>query len=155
MRRHRRFLFLVLSVLLVLSITVACAPAPAARTGSSQAPSSAAVSGPTFVTVSPQEAKRIIDKNKGQANFVILDVRTPQEFQSGHIDGAINIDFYSPDFAQKLDRLDKSKVYVVYCRSGHRSARAVALMKKLGFQKVYEIQGGVLAWQSHGLPLVR
>lgn len=154
MSRYRRFLLFVIVGLVVLGVVAACAGGPVSQPQVSQ-PASSAASGPVFLTVPPREAKAIIDKNRGNPNFVILDVRTPEEFQSGHIKGAINIDFYAPDFAQKLDKLDKGKVYVVYCRSGHRSAQAVSLMKQQGFQTVYEIEGGIRAWQAGGFPLVR
>ncbi len=123
--------------------------------GAQTAPASSSASQPRFVTISPDKAHTLIQQHKDDPNFVILDVRTPQEFQSGHIQGAINIDFYAPDFPQQLDKLDKSKVYVLYCRSGNRSSKTVPLMKKLGFQTVYEIQGGIKAWSARGLPLVR
>lgn len=153
--QRSRFLILLITALLLVGIVAACA-APGAGSQSQPAqPAAPAASSPLFQTVSPEEAKAIIEKNQGNTNFVILDVRTPQEFQSGHIKGAINIDFYAPDFPQKLDKLDKGKVYVVYCRSGNRSAKTVALMKTQGFQTVYEIRGGVKAWQARGLPLTR
>ncbi len=154
MRSTRRLLVLLLTALLLVGVAACSAPGSATQPQTAQ-PVAAASSSPLFQTVSPEEAKAIIDKNEGNPNFVILDVRTPQEFQAGHIKGAINIDFYAPDFPQKLDRLDKGKVYVVYCRSGNRSAKTVALMKQQGFRVVYEIQGGVKAWQARGLPLVR
>ena len=81
--------------------------------GAQTAPASSSASQPRFVTISPDKAHSLIQQHKDDPNFVILDVRTPQEFQSGHIQGAINIDFYAPDFPQQLDKLDKSKVYVL------------------------------------------
>lgn len=70
------------------------------------------------------------------ADLIILDVRTPSEFTSSHVKGAINIDFYSSDFKDKINQLDKSKDYKVYCRSGNRSGQSVSIMKTLGFKKV-------------------
>lgn len=74
-------------------------------------------------------------------NTVILDVRTPSEFSSNHIKGAINIDFYGSDFETKIKALDKNKDYKVYCRSGNRSGQTVNLMKKLGFKEVENVGG--------------
>lgn len=74
-------------------------------------------------------------------NTVILDVRTPSEFSSNHIKGAINIDFYSADFEAKIKALDKNKDYKVYCRSGNRSGQTVNIMKKLAFKEVENVGG--------------
>ncbi len=104
--------------------------------------------------VSPQDAYELLQARQDDPNFVVLDIRTPQEFQAGHLPGAINIDFYAPDFAQQLDQLDKTKTYLVYCRSGNRSGQALPIMRKLGFQEVYELQGGILAWVQANLPIV-
>ncbi|MCK6599511.1 MAG: rhodanese-like domain-containing protein, partial [Bdellovibrionaceae bacterium] len=71
---------------------------------------------------------------------VILDVRTPDEYLSGHIKGAINIDFYASDFQNQLGKLDKEKDYKVYCRSGNRSSKAVNMMKlALKMSKTLEV----------------
>ena len=85
--------------------------------------------------------------------LVVLDVRTPDEFAEGHIADATNIDFYEPDFAASLDALDKEKPYFVYCRSGNRSESAVAIMEDLGFNEVYELDGGIISWVEAGNPV--
>ena len=108
-----------------------------------------------FETVTPKEASSLIKNNKNNPNFVILDVRTAKEFASGHIEDAINIDYYSRTFLDDLDRLDKVKTYLVYCRSGSRSTKAFNLMKELGFQKVYGLEGGIMRWQKEGLPTTK
>ncbi len=79
-------------------------------------------------------------------NVVILDVRTPAETAHGKIEGAIEIDYNSPDFALKVGGLDKSKTYLVYCRSGNRSGKACSMMQQQGFTRLYNLQGGMLAW---------
>lgn len=88
------------------------------------------------------------------AGTVVLDIRTPQEFAEARLDGAVNIDFYSPEFADEIAGLPRDASYVMYCRSGNRSAEAATLMKELGFEDVAEIQGGILSWADAGLPLV-
>ena len=108
-----------------------------------------------FEAVSPKEAYSLIQKNKDNINFVILDVRTAKEFASGHIEDAINIDYYSKAFLDDLDRLDKTKIYLVYCRSGSRSTKAFKLMKELKFQKVYTMEGGIVRWKAEGLPTTK
>jgi rhodanese-related sulfurtransferase len=65
----------------------------------------------------------------------------------------MNLDFYAPDFREWLAQLDREKTYLVYCRTGHRSGETVNFMKELGFRRVYDLQGGILAWQSAGLPV--
>jgi rhodanese-related sulfurtransferase len=82
--------------------------------------------------LAPQGAYNLIRKNKGNNNFIILDVRTPEEFADGHIEGAVNIDFRSATFAPELNKLDENKIYFVYCRTGNRSYDAVALMARFG-----------------------
>ena len=80
---------------------------------------------------------------------VILDVRTAEEFESGYIKGALNMDIRGgADFVASIEILDKSKSYFVYCRSGARSGQACQLMSQLGFSAVYNLDGGVLAWEG-------
>jgi rhodanese-related sulfurtransferase len=79
-----------------------------------------------------------------EANTVIIDVRTPAEVSQGYIDGAtLFIDYNGSNFESKIEKLDKSKSYIVYCRSGGRSANASALMAEKGFKKVYNLEGGI------------
>lgn len=85
----------------------------------------------------------------------VLDVRTPEEYAEGHIDGAELIDFYDSTFADQIAALDPGEEYLVYCRSGNRSGQAVALMQELGFEQVWDLDGGVVAYDAAGLPLVR
>lgn len=81
---------------------------------------------------------------------VILDVRTPGEFAQGKIDGAVNLDIKDPAFSEQVSGLDKDKTYLVYCRTGRRSASACQLMQDQGFKNLYNLQGGILAWQAAG-----
>ncbi len=104
--------------------------------------------------IGPSEAYQLIQQRQGDPDFVILDIRTPQEFLAGHIQGAVNVDFYAPDFKQQLDQLPKDKVYFVYCNSGNRSGQAMPMFRELGFTEVYELKGGIQAWYQAGYPLV-
>jgi thioredoxin len=88
-------------------------------------------------------------------NAVILDVRTPQEVQSGFIPQAKNINYHDADFKQKINALDKNKPYFVYCLAGGRSSDAVSYMRANGFKEVYNLSGGIRAWQREGLPIVQ
>ena len=85
---------------------------------------------------------------------VILDVRTPEEFSEGYIEGAQNIDFYREDFKTEIDFLDMKFTYAVYCRSGNRSGQAVKILHDAGFQTVYNLEGGVIDWAKEGMTLV-
>ena len=88
------------------------------------------------------------------AGAVVIDVRTPQEYAAGHLQGATNIDVQSGSFEQQVSALETGGNYVVYCRSGNRSARAVELMTKLGFQHVVDAGGLQDAARTMGLPIV-
>ena len=88
------------------------------------------------------------------SSVTLVDVRTPGEFMSGHITGATNIDFESGTFEADIQKLDKSKSYAVYCRSGNRSGQATALMVKDGFKVVFNLKGGVIDWTGAGQALV-
>ncbi len=89
-----------------------------------------------------------------EAGIITLDVRTPGEFNEGHIEGAQLIDFQSGNFESEIATLDKSKTYAVYCRSGSRSGQAVKIMSDAGFTNLYNLNGGVIDWANAGLPLV-
>ena len=84
-------------------------------------------------------------------HVVVLDLRTPEEFKAGRIAGATNLDFHASDFDQQLASLDKGKTYLVHCASGNRSTRALPLFKKLQFQSLYHLDGGLKGWQKAGL----
>ena len=108
-----------------------------------------------FEDVSVAEAYSLIQENMTNSNFVILDVRTGEEFDSGHIERALNIDFYASDYGDQLDMLDKDKVYLVYCRSSNRSGQAMDNMEDLGFTEVYNMSGGISAWDDAGYAIVQ
>ena len=97
----------------------------------------------------PQAAKELMDSHKNDPNFIILDVRTPQEYASGHIAGARLLDFNAPDFAVQAAKLPKDAGYLVYCRSGKRSAKATAVLRAQGYADVTDM-GGIKAWQEAG-----
>lgn len=90
-------------------------------------------------------------KYKENGGNVLLDVRTPEEYADGHIEGAVNINIIDPFFRQEIEKLDKSKTYFVYCRSGNRSYTACKEMKRLGLDNVFNLEEGLLGWDK---PLV-
>jgi len=95
-----------------------------------------------YENISMGELADIIRKKK----IELIDVRTIGEYRMGHIAGAKNIDVMSNDFQQKISKLNPQKTYYVYCKSGGRSASACNKMTKLGFENIYNVRGGVMAW---------
>jgi rhodanese-related sulfurtransferase len=102
-----------------------------------------------------REAAELLARHQGDPAFVIIDMRTPPEYREGHIPGARMIDYYDPQFKTLLGRLDRDKTYLVYCRSGNRTGRALSTMRELGFSHVYHLKGGILDWRTHNLSLVQ
>lgn len=101
----------------------------------------------SFEEISPRE---FAEKIKNTENPQILDVRTPDEFESEHIDNAKNVNWNSEDFETKAASFDKSKAVFVYCLSGGRSKKAATKLNELGFNTVYELEGGFLKWNEEG-----
>jgi len=104
--------------------------------------------------ITPQEAFALIQDNQNNPDFVIIDVRTPEEFAEGHIENAVNLDYYSETFRDEVNKLDKNKRYLIYCRSGRRSSNALSVMEELGFREAYNVLGGIIEWKAEGLPIV-
>ncbi len=104
--------------------------------------------------VTVHEAYEMTQDLKDDESFIILDVRRPSEFAAGHLENAINIDYYSNDFRNELELLDKDQTYLVYCRSGRRSANTLKIMDELGFIDAANMLGGIKAWKKAEYPLV-
>ena len=122
------------------SVLTACAPKTAST---------------TITDVSAGEASALIAENRNNEEFIILDVRTPEEFAAGHIDGATNINFALKDFRERLMDLKRDNVYLVYCRSGNRSGQAIEVMKELHFDRIYHLSDGMSGWTAAGMGVVR
>lgn len=95
------------------------------------------------------------DKLRAEKNTVVLDVRTEKEYKAGHIPGAVNIDFQSPDFQKKVAELDKGKTYLVHCAGGVRSAKACTAMDKIAFTNLVNLEPGFRAWEKAGKPVAK
>ena len=91
-------------------------------------------------------ARNLVDENRHNPDFVILDVRTLPEYMDGHIDVALPIDFHSRTFMDEVNKLDKTKTYLVYSDHGGRSRKAAHIMRKLGYRRVRVLAGGYQAW---------
>lgn len=116
-------------------------PAPAAGT---EAPDTSATS--AAPTITPADA---MDALAADPDIVVVDVRTPEEYAEGHLPNAVRIGLADPDFADQLLDLDPDASYLVYCRSGNRSAQAAAIMLEMGFTDVQDL-GGIGDWQAAG-----
>ncbi|RLC48272.1 MAG: hypothetical protein DRI23_10565 [Candidatus Cloacimonadota bacterium] len=103
--------------------------------------------------ISIEKAKFILKSFKGQEDFVILDVRTEEEYNSGCIEGAVNLDVEKPDFTKMLKLFDTEKIYLVYCKSGYRSRKAIELMNKINFTQIYHMFEGIDGWKAEHLEL--
>jgi rhodanese-related sulfurtransferase len=102
-----------------------------------------------IVLNSPKEVYENLKSNTVQ----LVDVRTPQEYNEGHVKGALNICVTCEGFESNVTRLDKTKPVYVYCRSGHRSGNASKLLAKMGFKEIHDMEGGILAWEANNLPI--
>lgn len=127
--------------------------AKVATAGGPPAPASAAPTVAAYPQLTSEAARDLIQSHRGRADFAVLDVRTPEEFKAGRLPGAINVDFQAPDFERQVSGLDRSKTYLVYCRSGRRSAQALEVLARQGFPKVLHLQNGVLEWNAKGFAL--
>jgi rhodanese-related sulfurtransferase len=103
----------------------------------------------------PRAAHDLIEQNRGAQDFLILDVRTPGEFRRGHIEGAVLMNYHDPDFAERFAALDRNLTILTYCHVGSRSSGVLALADELGFKRVFDLRGGIVAWKSGGLPVAK
>ena len=105
-----------------------------------------------IIVLAPQA---FIDQAKADTTSILLDVRTQKEYAEGHLAGSQQLDYLNPEaFDAGISKLDKSRTYYIYCRSGKRSHSACLKMKKQGF-KVYDMEGGILNWTKLGMPVER
>jgi len=114
----------------------------------------ASPSKPPLRNLDPWESSLLIRKRGGDPDFVILDVRTPREYEMGRIEGSVNLDYHSPTFGADLEKLDRNKTYLVYCLVGIRSRNVAKVMVRLGFADVVNMFGGIRQWHREGLPIV-
>jgi rhodanese-related sulfurtransferase len=104
-----------------------------------------------FTTITPQEALKLM---KEHPELSILDIRPQIDFEIEHIPGAHNLDYDGHRFQEKVDKLDKTKKYIIYCKSGVRGEYFMGKMRESGFFEAYNILGGFMAWKVSKLPLV-
>ena len=104
----------------------------------------------TKVEVNSKQVNSMLQKDK---KWIVLDVRSAEEFNSGHIKGAQNIDIRQPDAFSKIDKLNKNAKYIVHCRTNHRSGIAVEHMMQSGFKNIYQMMDGWSGWLTNNLPV--
>ncbi|MBN1341554.1 MAG: rhodanese-like domain-containing protein [Phycisphaerae bacterium] len=109
---------------------------------------------PSTTELDAQQSSALIVANQSNRDFVILDVRTPAEFAAERIEGAVNIDVETDTqvFTSEVSKLDPTRKYLIYCRSGRRSCIAGGIMESLGFTDLSHLEGGINAWKAAGLP---
>jgi rhodanese-related sulfurtransferase len=101
----------------------------------------------------PRAAHELMERNRDAKDFLVLDVRTPGEFRRGFIEGAVLMNYYAPDFRERFAALDRNLTILTYCHVGSRSSGVLALASELGFARVFDLRGGIVAWKAAGLPL--
>ena len=100
-------------------------------------------------------ARDLVTQNK---TVIVLDVRTPEEYAIGHIEGALNINIAEVDFSERVSKLDRDKTYIIHCSANvknGRSAKSLEIMSSFGFDKLLNMEGGIIAWELSGYPIVR
>ncbi|MBI2666847.1 rhodanese-like domain-containing protein [Candidatus Woesearchaeota archaeon] len=91
--------------------------------------------------ITPEEAKKLLNDKK---NINILDVRTPKEFENGHLENANNLNFYDANFPERIEELPHDKKYLIYCHSVGRAFRTGELMEELGFREIIVVKGEIV-----------
>ncbi len=147
---------LALSVAALATVSIGLAGCSSA---SDTAPATtAAVQGPAAPVDAPSAPERVDAARFAEVvaapGVTTIDVRTPEEFAAGHIDGAVNYNVEGADFAAQIGALDPAGTYAVYCRSGNRSQVAVGAMSQAGIPGIYELESGIVGWEEAGLPTV-
>ena len=104
----------------------------------------------TVELILPADASAML---KANAEVRVLDIRTPEEFSEGHIEGAINVDFKSEGFDAEITKLDKATPYIVHCASGGRSGKSLSKFESMDFQKIYHLEAGFSGWAAEDLPV--
>lgn len=104
-------------------------------------------------TLKEVDSKKVYNMLQKDESLVVLDVRSPEEFNDGHVEGAINIDIRRADAFSRINKLDRNATYVVYCRTGNRSKVAVDHMMRSGFNIIYHMTDGIIGWNANKLPI--
>ncbi len=99
--------------------------------------------------------KKYAELKNEDSDFILIDVRTPKELlETGHLEGAINMDYYSPTFKHEMLELSRTTPTLIYCKSGGRSGKTRLILKGMGFLEVYDLKDGIIAWLDADKPVV-
>lgn len=125
-----------LAAAFMISIAVRCAPADPRSISE---------------TLPADKFQELLSGEKG----VLIDVRSQEEYEESHIDGARNFNVETDGFRTQVDTLNRDVAYFLYCRSGKRSAKAIGIMQELGFKRLYNLGGGITEWKKNNLPIIK
>lgn len=106
-----------------------------------------------FCYLSPEECNKMLAKYRNSKDFVLWDLRSPEKYHKNKIKGAINFNYDNDNFDNDLEKLDRNKVYLIYCSLRAKSNIVFGMMEDLEFKNVYNLEGGITAWYEAGLPL--
>ena len=144
---------------LVALVAAAAVTATLGLAGCSSTDSAPAVQGPGVAASAPASPERVDAASFATVvdspGVTIIDVRTPEEYAAGHIEGAVNYNVEGPDFEAQVGTLDPTATYAVYCQSGNRSQVAVNRMSDAGVNGIYELETGITGWANAGYPIVQ
>ena len=140
-----------LPLLCALALLTTPAFADEAKKPAPAAPAAPAPAAEEVKVVTPDEVEKLA-ADKGQ-HVTVLDVRTPEEYEMGHIAGAVNVSYLDPEFARRIAAMDKTRTYIVHCAAGNRSARAVPQLQGAKFSSLLHMSGGYKAWVDAGKPV--
>ena len=101
-------------------------------------------------TIDSRGAESLLDSDE---EIILLDVRTPEEYEEGHLAGAKNIDYNAPNFAEQIQQLDRNQKYLLYCAVGGRSGKSLKIMEEMGFKEVYNVSEGFKELREQGIPV--
>jgi rhodanese-related sulfurtransferase len=104
----------------------------------------------TYINIRAIQANNMLESSGFKRDILILDIRTAEEYSKSHIRGAVNIDYGINNFSDSIALFDRSKNYLLYCRTGRDSKSAFNLMRDLGFKELYNLEGGILEWVNEG-----
>jgi rhodanese-related sulfurtransferase len=106
-------------------------------------------------SLSALEARLLIEEKANTGNLAIIDLRNPQDYNQGHIQNAVNIDYYRADFDEVIESLPKEVPYLIYSATSIQSSEVITKMQSMEFVEVYHLAGGILSWQAEGYQIIQ